>query len=300
MKKIFVRLLSLALCLMLLPISGALAERVWLIPDSDHRELTEAELWEWNYESLGYILNEIFARHGFVFSSGGEYEHYFKCMPWYVPNKNPDNSAACYPQLSSLEWRNERTIKKVRADMRAQGTQNPTGKSVWDNFSTGFSTLQGFDYATMPAGQRLAVYSAPDASSWRGADGKATVNTNGAVYSAGWENGWLLIMYETNNGAVRVGYVDSHQMTGTVSESRMLNFDYIPATVTGDRCQLTDDPARSFTTVMNLSRGDQVTYLSSFFNNYAWDYVETTINGQVVRGFIRSGNLEMQQSEDPE
>ena len=35
----------------------------YIIPDSDSRLLTEDELWDWQYEALGYIYNEIFARH---------------------------------------------------------------------------------------------------------------------------------------------------------------------------------------------------------------------------------------------
>ena len=69
----FRRILSFTAALMLLltgvtaPVRQAKAERVWLIEDSNTRKLTKAELWQWNYEALGYILNEIFARHGYVF-----------------------------------------------------------------------------------------------------------------------------------------------------------------------------------------------------------------------------------------
>lgn len=284
------RLFCLLLVLMLLP-AAALAERMYLIPDSNVRDLTAAELWEWDYESLGYILNEIFARHGYVFEVGGKYEHYFTSMPWYTPNANPNNSEACYPKLNNVEWRNEKLIKDVRADMRALGTKNLGGKSVWDNFSTGFSTLNGFNYATMAANQKLSVYAAPDARSYRGANGKAAVSTNGAVYTAGWESGWLLVMYETNSGSVRVGYVDSAQIRGAVSENRLLTFEYQPATV-ALRCELTDDPARCYAPICTLTPGAQVTYLSTFFNHSAWDYVETTVGGQLVRGFIPAGCLD--------
>ena len=65
------RFFCLLLCLCLLP-ACALGERAYLIPDSDTRKLTESELWAWDYESLGYILNEIFARHGYNFIPGGK------------------------------------------------------------------------------------------------------------------------------------------------------------------------------------------------------------------------------------
>lgn len=70
---VFVLLLSLSL--------PAMADRLYLIPDSDSRRLTEAELWEWDRESLSFIFNEIFARHGYVFSPGGKYDLWFSAMP---------------------------------------------------------------------------------------------------------------------------------------------------------------------------------------------------------------------------
>ena len=41
-----------------------------------------------------------------------------------------------------------------------------------------------------------------------------------------------------------------------------------------------------------------MTYLSSFFNREAWDYIETTVDGQTVRGFIPAGKLDISQSAD--
>lgn len=294
------RLLTLFLCLLMLTAPGfSLAERVYLIPDSDTRAITEAELWEWDYESLGYVLNEIFARHGYNFIPGEKYDYYFRCMPWYIPNENPDNQAACYSQLSSVEWANEHLVKQVRADMRAMGTTNPKGHSVWDTFSTGFDTLQGFSYVKLRTGQKLPVYSAPDDASWRGAKGKAVVSTNGSVMAAGWESGWLLVMYETNAGSVRVGYVPANKIKGDVPLNTRLTFDYLPATVLR-RCELTDDPARCYAPITTLSQGDTVTYLSTYFNASGWDYIETTLNGKTVRGFVPAGSLDVQQTEDSE
>lgn len=288
------RFLALLLLCLMLP-CAATAELAYLIPDSNSRQLTEAELWEWDYESLGYILNEIFARHGYNFIPGEKYDYYFSCMPWYTPNANPDNQTACYSKLSSVEWYNEHLVKEVRAAMRATKNYNPGGKSVWDYFSTGFDTLQGFDYVELKKNQKLAVYSAPDSSSWRGANGKASVSTNGHVWAAGWESGWLLVMYETNSGSVRVGYVNSSKIKGNVPVNNILTFEYKAATVTG-RCVLTDDPARTNSAIMTLGEGASVTYLTTYFNNHAWDYVETAVNGKVVRGFIPAGKLNIYQS----
>ena len=284
MKAAIRRGLCLALCLMLLPLC-AFAERAYLIPDSDTRKLTTTELWEWDYESLGYILNEIFARHGYNFIPGQKYDYYFSCMPWYTPNANPNNQRACYSKLTSVEWANEHLVKEVRAQMRAAGTRNESGKSVWDHFTTGFDTLQGFEYIEAKAKQSWPVYSAPSKNAWRGANGKAKVSTSGIIYAAGWESGWLLLMYETNNGSVRVGYANAADMKHAPGFAKRLTFDYTDAQVTAT-CQLTDDPARCYTPIATLRKGAVVTYLTTMFNRSAWAYVETTVDGKLVRGFI--------------
>ena len=143
MKRMTALLLAAALLLGML-ITAASADRMYLIPDSETRKLTEEELWGWDYESIGYIMNEIFARHGYVFQSGGKYEYYFNCMPWYEAGVNKTGHA-----YTTVEWDNQNLCKKVRQDMRDQNTTNPGGKSVWTDFDSGFSGLQGFDYVDM-------------------------------------------------------------------------------------------------------------------------------------------------------
>lgn len=288
------RILTLLLAWLLLP-AVALAERMYIFPESNTRLLTWDEVAEWDYESLGYGFNEIFARHGYDFEPGREYEYYFQTKPWYRANGTYNNRRDCYRKLSTIEWQNESLIKEVRAYKKQYGDW---GKSIWDNFSTGFDTLQGFEYIELRAGQKLAVYSAPSKASWRAAEGKAQVSTNGAIYAAGWESGWLLVMYETNAGSVRVGYVRSGDIRGGVPIDRNLTFAYAPATVTG-RCVLTDDPARTSSNILTLQPGATVTWLTRFYNNAAWDYVETSVGGKLVRGFLRTGSLDIQRGADP-
>ena len=286
---------ALMLCLAL-PCS-ALAERIYLIPDSDTRLLTEAELLAWDHESLGYILNEIFARHGFVFDPNRQYYPYFNSMEWYTPNENSDNSKYCYSQLSNVEWQNERLVKRVRKKMVESGNLKGGGRSVWDYFSPGFDTLNGFDFITMNPNQTLAVYSAPTASAWRGANGKACMNTNGRIYAAGWDSGWLLVMYETNYSAVRVGYVDGSTIKGGAKVSKQLSFDYEPATII-KRCTLTDDPTRTNSSITVLEPNSAVTYLKTFYGDSPWAYVETTVNNQLARGFVPLSHLYLESETD--
>lgn len=293
MKKLLVSMLVLTLCVIMSTCALA-ADRTYIFPESDTRLLTREEVEAWNYESLGYAFNEIFARHGYNFNPGQEYDNYFSTQPWYTPNDDPRNDTAVYPFVSEVEWTNYYLIR----DVRAYKKHNDWGLSIWDNFSLGFDTLQGFDYVELAPNQVLHVYSAPSYSAWRGANGKAEVSTNGRVYAAGWESGWLLVMYETNNGSVRVGYVDSAKIRGTVPVSPQLLYAYEPAEVTA-ACILTDDPARTGTAITTLRPGTQVTYLTRYFNNKAWDYVETEVNGQLVRGFILAGSLDVDAGAEP-
>ena len=288
-------LMCLAVVLMaLLMVGGALADRMYVLPESSTRKLTWEEIDVWDYESLGYAFNEIFARHGYNFNPGQDYDNYFRAMPWYTPNADGRNQVACYPKLNSVEWYNVDLIKEVRAAKKG----SDYGKSIWDSFSTGFDTLQGFHYVQLRSGQKLAVYSAPDNDAWRGAKGKAVVGTNGAIYAAGWDGDWLLIMYETNKGSVRVGYVNGNKVRGGVPVDTSLHFDRDPATVV-KTCTLTDDPARTGTEITTLQPGTQVTYLTRYYNNSAWDYVETMVGGKVARGFVRAGSLDVNHSADP-
>ena len=279
--------LPIRLAALLLSISIASAELNYILPDSNSRELTWDEVARWDYETLGYAFNEIFARHGYVFHPGEKYDNYFSCQPWYTPNRDTNNQRAVYPYLNATEWANYELIKEVRSYKAENGD---SGESMWTYFSGGFDTLGGFDYVQLRTGQNLPVYSAPSRNSWRGANGKASVGTNGAIYSAGWENGWLLVMYETNSGSVRVGYVSGDDIRGGVPMDTSLTFSYAAATLNAGTA-LTDDPAMRKTTIAQLRAGTQVTYLTSFFNKSAWDYIETTVDGQTTRGFVPAGCL---------
>lgn len=290
MKKLLCMLLA-AMLLSGVVVTTACADDMYLIRDSDKRELTKDELWQWDYESLGYILNEIFARHGYVFESGGKYDNYFRTMPWYKPNANWRKESP----MNKTEWANEALVKDVRQEMRNTKNYNKGGKSVWTHYSSGFDVIQGFEYVEFKTKQKLEVYSAPDSGSWRGASGKASVSVNGAIYSDGAERGWLLVMYETNNGGVRVGYIDKSKVKGKVTGSvynEEVAFGYLPATVL-ESCTLTDDPSKQTSAIMTLQSGDQVTFLTNYFNRNSWAYVETkTPDGLTCRGFVPASALD--------
>ncbi|MBQ6174735.1 MAG: YARHG domain-containing protein [Clostridia bacterium] len=275
---------------------------VQFLIDSDTRQLTEQELWDWDRESLHFMFNEIFARHGFTFDEGGVFYNHFNSLAWYQSTPKTDDQTA-YHMTTDLEWRNYNTIKKVLADMNAKGhpyTKQPGANLLsWRDIHWSYTaeTLTGFVYVNVPAGQRLEVYSAPSASSWRGANGKAMVNTDGYLYAAGWDNGWLLIFYDltggVNAGGIRVGYVDGSRIRGAGLNTQ-LRFSRESAAVTAD-CTVTDDPLRCGAVITALRAGDTVTYLTTMVNQngQSWDYIETTLGGKLLRGFVPAGSLDL-------
>ncbi len=267
----------------------ALASNFYIIPDSDRRYLTREELWTWQYEALGYIFNEIFARHGYHFKPGEKYDNYFRSQIWYHENERYLTNQEIYEHLmTNIDWHNERLLKEVRAEMRALGTTNPGGRPLptvayEPPIYGAFSSFR--DVAFAP-NQKLAVYTGPGTQYYRAADGKAMASTNGSVYVGGWENGWLMVMYWTNNGNIRVGYAQAKDFKERVSAPQLL-FDYAAARITR-ACALTDDPVATYQTLVRLPEGAQVTFLSEYVNEYRWAYVEALVGGALMRGFVEA------------
>ena len=300
MKRVLAVLCALICAFGLLP-KAAVADDLYLIPDSNTRLLTKEELHKWDRESLSFIFNELFARYGYVFNAGGKYDNWFRAMPWYKPNADPDNGRAVMPKVTDLEWKNYYLIKEVIAEKEAAGeTGHDASRKCYRKLTPpGKWSLTGFSYVDMKTGQKIPIYSAPSEASWRGADGKAMVSTNGAVWAAGWENGWLLMYYETNNGSIRVGYGSSASMTSRPDINVQLQFSYIQARIL-QGCSVTDDPLKTATSIRMLDPGDTVTYLTTVMNQsgMVWDYIETTVNGKAARGYIPSGCADVYEPEE--
>ena len=258
---------------------GAGASNFYIIPDSDRRYLTEEELWEWQYTALGFILNEIFARHGFPFDPDGNYYGYFNAQSWY--REDPDFS---YSRVNSIEWHNEHLVKQVRQQMRELGTTNPEGKPLPGIEPGLYNIPDEFSEYVFEPGQKLNVYTGPGAEYVRAANGKAMVSTNGTVYVYGWENGWLMVLYRVSKGGARIGYVKGTQIKGDVY-AEYLQFDYQSAAVTRN-CSITDDPVSEYAPLAYLRKGDMVTYLCTLHNSSDWAYVEAETSAGLVRGCI--------------
>ena len=168
------------------------------------------------------------------------------------------------------------------------GIDVPADFQLGHNINQSTETLH-FAPISIAGGQKLKVFSAPSEASWRGAKGKAAVATNGEVRAIGWvSNRWLLIQYDTNNGNCRVGYVASAEMKPQVQQLPLIPLRAVPAEIV-NACALTDDPFNGSETIVNLAPGTAVTYLSSYYDSYSLGslaYIETTVKGQRVRGFV--------------
>ncbi len=277
----------------LVPLSVVHADSLYIIPDSDKRELTWDELLEYQYDTLKYAFNEIYARHGYKFETGSPCYNWFIQMPWYTPNasENSQNHHECYSQCSKIENYNVDLIKEVRRYMRETKQYNPKGKGMPTPPAQNVDKPRGFSYVNLQANQKLAVYTAPSTYAYRANNGKASCSTNGAVYALGFDSGWMLMLYEANvAGQFRVGYVQNAK--GNTAGLPKLTWENETATVM-EGVNLTDDPALTGNSLVFLPAGTKVTYLSTMFNSTGWDYVETTIDGKQARGFIPTGMLDI-------
>lgn len=294
------RMLCLLMAVLVLLPCIALSDSLWIIPDSNTRKLTREELWEYKYDTLKYAFNEIYARHGYKFETGSPCYMWFTQMPWYTPNENETskNHHESYSQCNSIENYNVDLIKDVRREMKAMNTLNPNGKGLPTPPDQNVDKPRGFSYVALKGGQKLAVYSAPSTAAYRANNGKAMCNTNGAVYALGWDNGWMLMLYEANfAGQYRVGYINGASIKGTRPNLQTLEWEMEPTTLT-ETANLTDDPAQTGKTMVTLPAGTKVTYLTTMYNATGWDYIETSIDGQTARGFVPHGVLSLTFEED--
>jgi len=292
MKKIIA--LALTVCLLLGAVQ-ALSDSLYIFPTSDRERLTWEQVEKWDNEALHIAFNEIWARYGYTFRKGGACDRWFSRQPWYQPGIYGSNEAAI-ARASKIEWDNYHLIKAVMESKRQKKEANKGQHLVMPE---SLERLSGFEFVKLDAGQKIPVYSAPAAGAWRGANGRATVDTNGAVYAYAQENGWMMIMYETNASSnyVRVGWIDMADIRGARPSLSDAGFVYREMQLT-ESVSVTDDPLGE-STMQVIPAGSKVTYLLSFSSSKGlWDYIAFDIGGQQARGFIHSGALMLEETAD--
>lgn len=256
----------------------------YIIEDSDSRYLTRDELWEWQYDALGYIYNEIFARHGRPFRPGERYDIYFKAQAWYEPNPRYH-----FGLLSTVEQTNERLVHQVLQEMRDEKTTNPNGKPlprsgaevrVDEN-----DQLRFLSYELTP-GQKLDVYTGPGSNYYRSANGKASVSTNRSLKIAGEENGWAAIEYDVGSNDRRIGYIRLNQVKDRLNLDE-LELLYDSGLIVRE-CALTDEPDGSRTSITTLKPLTEITLLGCYIDgrDKEWAYLDVQTEVGLVRGFV--------------
>ena len=126
-----------------------------------------------------------------------------------------------------------------------------------------------------------AVYSAPDTSSYRAAKGKASVST-GDDYNLYLTVGdWSLIEYRVSLRTSRFGWAQ----LGNHGDETTNEIVHVPMLTAFDT-YLTDDPNVSEYHQAELPAGTKLTALSHLDNQWAYVYVEATVDGKITRGFV--------------
>ncbi len=138
---------------------------------------------------------------------------------------------------------------------------------------------QEFSYG----GPSLPVYSGPGTQYFRAASGKATLG-GGRVRVWGTQGDWAMIGYGLSNNLYRVGYIQKSALPAGLSVPE-LGFINKPVKVVSP-ANLTDDPIINPTWLFEIPTGTEVTLLA--YENFVdhWAYIETTYNGQPIRGFV--------------
>lgn len=137
-------------------------------------------------------------------------------------------------------------------------------------------------------GESYPVYSAPDRTSLRGANGKAQVSTNDWIQVFGQENGFILIQYAIDKDHMRFGYINAESLPKNHATLPLLDFSAQAATLLCDT-DVTDDPLASRRVLVSLPAGAQVRYLCDFED---WAYIESS-SGDWLRGFVPKDLLNM-------
>jgi len=105
----------------------ALVTDDYLLPDSSKRELTASDLQSLSSDALTIARNEIFARHGYIFSDQ-DLRAYFYTKAWYRPSAVSSNFD--YGCLSTIETANVELIQQYEENAPSTSTGSNTGSNT--------------------------------------------------------------------------------------------------------------------------------------------------------------------------
>ena len=146
------------------------------------------------------------------------------------------------------------------------------------------------------------VYTRPSRVSPRAADGKAAVSLEDWVMLLCRKGDWAFVLYETKPGHYRTGWIEGAQnekLERAVQMTQEAAFLWYGGTINKDTA-LMDDPVNADGVLGTVPEGTRAAYLDVMEARKADDsetealvYVETTLNGQVWRGFIREDDIDL-------
>ena len=146
------------------------------------------------------------------------------------------------------------------------------------------------------------VHTRPSRVSPRAADGKAAVSLEDWVMLLCRKGDWAFVLYETKPGHYRTGWVEGAQndkLERAVQIAQKAAFAWYGGTINKDTA-LMDDPVNADGLLGVVTKGTRATYLDVMHARKTEDseaktliYVETTLNGQVWRGFIHEEDIDL-------
>ena len=81
------------------------------------RELSMSDLYGLSLDDLDIMRNEIYARHGYIFSSD-KLRRYFSAQPWYIGFNSDPKSV--YSEFNAVEKKNVQLIKQREKDLKGR------------------------------------------------------------------------------------------------------------------------------------------------------------------------------------
>ena len=272
-----------------------------LVRDSDTRLLFEDEVYGYHVDTLGYILCEIVARHGYHFDPEGRYDEHFSCLNYVelhdsgFPYKEAPadvTNEEIVAGLADIERQNIDLILRVMAEKISTNDCSGYWESWTCSESEEWNYFSDFDHGRsldLPRNLIIPVYSGPGRHYLRGDNGCASVNTNKVVFGYGFDGDWLMIAYfeDSEIGQVRVGYIHQDDFGRDLNPAACRAADAPDDDLPKQECRdhelilgqlefgseklvlpvgvtLTDDPMNTGKPLARLSAGETVTVLFTY------------------------------------
>ncbi len=130
------------------------------------------------------------------------------------------------------------------------------------------------------------VYTGPDTSYFRAANGRAQFISDEFIYGGRIGN-WMFVRCMVNSGGIRYGWINVGDYQSVIQRISPLQFSNANATIKY-QTEIWDSLMDSkLGAIGHLNSGTQVTYLCDFIiSNTTYAYVEASLSGVKVRGFV--------------